>query len=209
VNEHIWITGPEGCLETVQSGDLGVEKGIAIICHPHPLFGGSLNNKVVTTLHKTFSELGISTLRFNFRGVGQSEGQYDSGMGELADLQAVIDWAKKKRPDALLWLAGFSFGAFIAFQAAALNPCQQVILIAPPVQHFDFTREPVACPCLIIQGDADEVVPADLIYNWSSELQFAHELYKMAGASHFFHGKLTDLKELLKDYLIKKHAHFI
>jgi len=201
------IIGPLGPLETILTGPLETAKGIAVICHPHPLFGGSLNNKVVTILHKAFFELGLTTVRFNFRGVGTSAGQYSEGVGELEDLQAVINWLKQKAPLSPLWLAGFSFGAYIVAKGAALSTFQQVILVAPPVQHFDLKHSHMDCPCLVIQGEEDEVVPSSLVYEWCNSLEFPYELFKISGAGHFFHGKLIGLKEQLKHYLLEKHAY--
>lgn len=172
----------------------------AVICHPHPLFGGAMTNKVVTTLVKTFQGLGFSTIRFNFRGVGQSEGVFDNGDGEFADLQCVIDWLKQEYAVSLLTLAGFSFGAYIAARGAIANSVNGLVTIAPPVLNFPMKTLPeIQCPWLIVQGDQDEVVAAEAVYAFAEQRNPAPTIIRFAEATHFFHGKLTELQmELTK-----------
>ncbi len=130
-----------------------------VVCHPHPLGGGTLDNKVVHTVARTMQELGLPALRFNFRGVGASAGTFDDGIGETDDAQAVIDWGRERWPQAALWLAGFSFGAYVALRVSERRRPQRLITVAPPVQRFQLAALRVPdCPWLIVQGDADEIV---------------------------------------------------
>jgi len=174
---------------------------VAVICHPHPLHGGSLSNKVVHQLARTFNELGAVSVRFNFRGVGDSEGKYDQGRGEVQDLLAVVDWTRGRWPDLPLWLAGFSFGGFIAIQAAEHLQPQRLVTVAPAVNYLHGACPDLAATdWLLIQGDADEVVPPADVQAW---LQLSHSLPSMrvlAGAGHFFHGRLNDLKQSIRDH---------
>ncbi len=175
---------------------------VAVICHPHPLHGGSMQNKVVHTLARGFDELGLYTVRFNFRGVGQSHGHYDGGSGETGDLLAVADWTLSHCPDAELWLAGFSFGAYVVVRAAALRTVPRVILVAPPVNLYDFTALPSpGRNCLVLQGDQDEVVPAHGVQDWATGLEPPPHLALIRGAGHFFHRQLNDLRAALVDVL--------
>jgi alpha/beta superfamily hydrolase len=197
---QFFIAGPAGRLEatiTLPSGDKP-PLAIGVICHPHPLHGGTMENKVVTTVARAFKELGVAAIRFNFRGVGASEGHYGEGVGELADLHAVLDWLCELQPMQRIWLAGFSFGAYISLQAAGHKQVTELISIAPPVHHFDFIHLPsFQCPWLIIQGEKDEVVPAARVCDWAKELTRHHVLRVMRDASHFFHGRLIELRGIL------------
>ncbi len=176
-------------------------QAIAVICHPHPLHGGSLNNKIVHQLARTFGALGAVCVRFNFRGVGASEGDYDEGRGELQDLLAVAAWAAQRWPGLPLWLAGFSFGGFIAVQAAAeLNP-QRLVTVAPAVNYFpDHLAVLAHTDWLLIQGDADDVVPLPLVQAWVQQLATPPALILINGAGHFFHGRLNELKQAVMDH---------
>ncbi len=170
----------------------------AVICHPHPLHGGSMQNKVVHTLARAVGELGARSVRFNFRGVGRSGGEYDHGRGETEDLLAVIAWARAHRPQDRLWLAGFSFGSYVALQASVRSDVAQLVLVAPPVNLYDFNRLALpSCPLLVIQGGADEVVPAALVVSWVEQLAPPPQLVYLEGVSHFFHGRLNDLRSEL------------
>jgi alpha/beta superfamily hydrolase len=204
-----FIDGPAGRLEATITLPSGEQPPLAIgvICHPHPLHGGTMENKVVTTVARAFKELGVAAIRFNFRGVGASEGQYGEGVGELADLRAVLDWLSSVQPTQRIWLAGFSFGAYISLQAAEHSQVTQLISIAPPVHDFDFTHLPsFQCPWLIIQGDKDEVVPHDQLCAWEKELTRPHVLRVMRDASHFFHGRLVELRAILIQALAPQAA---
>lgn len=173
--------------------------GTALICHPHPLHGGSMQNKVVTTTERALRELGLHTLRFNFRGVGQSQGSYDAGRGEGEDLLLLAQWLRTARPRDVLWLAGFSFGAFVSITRAAAIAPAQLISLAPPVGRWQF--EAIAypqCPWLVIQPEADEVVDAAAVFAWAENLAPRVELMRFPNASHFFHGQLTTLREAIQ-----------
>lgn len=199
-----FIQGPAGALEVmVAIPKQDIKPLVGVICHPHSLFGGTMHNKVVTTLSKTLLEMDIVTVRFNFRGVGKSAGQFDSGIGESDDLLAIIHWVKQIKPDVEIWLAGFSFGAFVATRVASFYPAKQLITIAPPVGNFPMAALPRPdCPWLIVQGDQDEVISSEKVFAWVDTLQPPAELIRMIGAGHFFHGRLTELKEKLQVALI-------
>jgi hypothetical protein len=154
----------------------------------------------VTILERAMRELGLRTLRFNFRGVGQSEGEYDDGYGETDDLFAVAEWVRRTRPDDPLWLGGFSFGAYITTRAALNLDVGQLITIAPPVHRyaFDSLRHP-ECPWLVVQGDEDEVVNIEAVLTWANALKPPPDLSIMKGADHFFHRRIMDLRGLLKN----------
>ena len=171
---------------------------VAVVCHPHPLYGGNFNNKVVHQLAKTFRELGAVSVRFNFRGVGNSEGSYDEGRGEVEDLVAVAHWARQRWPALPLWLAGFSFGGFIALRAAQSLKPRRLVTVAPAVNYFG-AEPPVlaALDWLLIQGDKDEVVPPGIITTWLKSLKTQPRLVMMEGADHFFHGRLNALRQVI------------
>ncbi len=172
----------------------------AIICHPHSLHGGTMRNKVVTMIERALRESGARTLRFNFRGVGESEGEFAEGTGEAQDLLLLAEWVRRCRPDDQLWLAGFSFGSYVAFRAAQHLPLSQLVLIAPPVESWDFSSiAHPGCPWLVVQGDDDEVVSPDLVYAWVEALDDPPQLVRMEETSHFFHRRLMDLRGVIKN----------
>lgn len=202
----LFIDGPAGKLEALYNAQEDA-KGITLVCHPHPLYAGTMHNKVVATLQRTARDNGWSTLRFNFRGVGKSEGSYGEGEGEIADAKAAFGWLQAKHPDLPIVIMGFSFGSCVAAcladeleqQGVAID---QLIMIAPPIERFDITgRLPEQCPLLIIQPEADEVVDPQSVYTWANALTREHTLVTVPECSHFFHGRLTDLKELVTPYL--------
>lgn len=198
--EHFLIPGPAGNIE-VQLGSGGHAKHapIAVICHPHPLHGGSLGNKVVHTIDRAFTDLGAATLRFNFRGVGHSQGSFDHGIGESEDLLTVVAWFRQHFPDASLWLAGFSFGAAMVCRTqGALHP-QRLLLVAPPVTQDYFSAEgAVDCPWMVIQGSEDEVISAEAVSQWVQQQENPPDYHCLAAAGHFFHGRLVEVRELIK-----------
>lgn len=201
---HILIPGPAGPLQVAEDLPESRQTPItAILCHPHPLFGGTMDNKVVTTLAKVCELLGIACVRFNYRGVEQSGGAYGNLEGEVQDCQAIIDWVHSRRPQDKLWLMGFSFGSYIATRNAINNSqVTQLVTVAPSVEHADFDALPqVPCPWLIIMGDQDEVVPPQAVYDFAARRPEHPALIKMEETSHFFHRKLIDLRTLLVDYL--------
>ena len=169
---------------------------VAVVCHPHSLHGGTLNNKVAHMVAKSFVESAVETLRFNFRGVGESSGVFDQGIGEVDDLQAAVSWLRTRHPAAPLWLAGFSFGAFVALSGQAQMKAARLLLVAPPVAMFDFPVESgVAIPWLVIQGGADEIVDPAQVSVWAQQQANAPEYRCLEGAGHFFHGRLIDLRQ--------------
>ena len=197
------IDGPAGSLEVaLDLPEEGTEARnlLAVVCHPLPTEGGTMHNKVVTMAARALRESGATTVRFNFRGVGRSAGDFDEGDGELEDLRAVVAWARVQRPGAVLWLAGFSFGAWVALRAAADLQASLLLSIAPPVgRSWDFAgiAHPNV-PWLVIQGEADEVVDAQAVKAWAESLKPPPELVLMPDTSHFFHRKLMDLRGAIK-----------
>jgi alpha/beta superfamily hydrolase len=196
------IVGPSGQLEALWL-DTPDARGVALICHPNPEQGGTMLNKVVSTLQRTARDSGLATLRFNYRGVGTSAGSHDMTSGEVDDAEAVAHWLRTQHPELPLTLLGFSFGGFVAAALGARLEAQgltvnQLVMVAPAVQRLN-EANPAAnnCPLLLIQPEADEVIDPQAVYAWSTALERAHELLKVAECGHFFHGKLTDLKDLL------------
>ncbi|GBE46534.1 alpha/beta hydrolase family protein [bacterium BMS3Bbin11] len=198
----VTIPGPSGDLEGIVDCAADEPQGGAVICHPHPLYGGAMQNKVVHTLAKSLAANNRTAVRFNFRGVGVSTGKYDEGAGETDDALAVLDWLASNQTGLPMILAGFSFGSYIALQAAAQAEPAALITVAPPVGMFDFENlSSIICPWLLIQGDEDEVVDANSVVNWVRSLENPPQLEIIHGSSHFFHGKLLDLRSLCDDFL--------
>lgn len=178
---------------------------IALLGHPHSLKGGSMQNKVVTTLVKLFKTLGIPSLRFNFRGVGASEGLYDAGLGESDDMLDLALLCQEALPEAKLLFAGFSFGSFVAYRAASQIEHDLLLTVAPPVNHFDFTSFPEdPAPWVLVQGDDDEVIPAKLVLEFAATREIS--VIRFAETGHFFHGKLIELQAELLDMLCEMMA---
>jgi uncharacterized protein len=200
--ERVMIAGPAGDLqaliETPQDarGEAAAPvRAFAVVCHPHPLYGGTMDNKVVYTLARAFQQCGAPAIRFNYRGVGTSAGSYDEGRGETADTLAVIQYGRKRWPQAALWLGGFSFGGAVAVRAAAQCAPQRVVLVAPAVGRVDISvATPPAAPWLIVQGDADDLVPADQVLEWAASLHPPPQVTLLPGAGHFFHGRINELR---------------
>ncbi|WP_074884412.1 alpha/beta hydrolase [Pseudomonas graminis] len=198
----VFIDGPAGQLEALYL-DLDEARGIALICHPNPVQGGTMLNKVISTLQRTARDAGLITLRFNYRGVGASAGSSDMGEGEVDDAQAAAKWLRDKHPDLPMTLFGFSFGGFVAATLggrleAEGETWKHLFMVAPAVMRIanvDALAQKGALT--IIQPDTDEVVDPQLVYDWSDKLPRPHELLKVAECGHFFHGKLTDLKDLI------------
>jgi len=171
---------------------------LVVISHPHPEFGGTMDNKVVTTLERSFKALGCNTVTYNFRGVGASEGAYDGGVGEQLDLLTVVDWAKQNMSFNQLILAGFSFGAYVTLAAQPNVQADRLIVVAPPVGLYDFSEiKEVSVPWDMIVGLEDEVVSVAEMIEWAVSRKLQPSLYCRAGASHFFHGQLIWLKKIL------------
>ena len=201
-NASLMLDGPAGALEVAVDVPSAADArpAFALICHPNPPDGGSLHNKVVTMTARALVELGVAAVRFNFRGIGQSQGSFDNGRGEVLDLLAGAEWARRQRPGDALWLAGFSFGAWVALMASRQLPAQQMISIAPPVGLRDFSAVlPPACPWLLIQGETDEVVPAAGVLDWAGRQRPAPNIVSMPDTGHFFHRRLLDLRGAIKN----------
>ena len=193
------LDGPAGALEVAVDFPEPADARplLAVVCHPLPTEGGTMHNKVVTMVARALRELGATTVRFNFRGTGGSAGAFDHGKGEREDLRAVVEWARAGHPGHALWLAGFSFGAYVSLSAAAALRPDALISIAPPVAgrgwEFDDIEIPEV-PWLVVQGDADEIVDAQSVYDWIDSLPRKPQLVRMVDTSHFFHRKLIDLR---------------
>ncbi|PTS85832.1 alpha/beta hydrolase [Pseudomonas sp. HMWF032] len=198
----ITIAGPCGLLEALWL-DTPDARGVALICHPNPVQGGTMLNKVVSTLQRTARDCGLATLRFNYRGVGASAGSHDMASGEVDDAEAVANWLRAQHPELPMTLLGFSFGGFVAAALGARLEAQgltleKLFMVAPAVHRLmDDTPPASHCPLVLIQPEDDEVIDPQVVYQWSAALGRAHELLKVAECGHFFHGKLTDLKDLL------------
>ena len=203
VSEKLFIDGPVGKLEAIleRPGE-GALEGCAVVCHPHPQHGGTMHNKVAHTLARAFVRSGFETLRFNFRGTEDSEGSFDNGTGELDDALAALHWLSDRHPDLPIWLAGFSFGAAMAVKAAAAEPVDGLISVAPAISRFaqGLTTQP-ACPWLIVQGDEDELVDVEETVAWVDSLEPGPELLIINGGEHFFHGRLAELREAVMRFI--------
>jgi uncharacterized protein len=200
LNDRLLIDGPAGALESILE-DAGMPgPSYAVVCHPHPLFGGTMDNKVVTTLARALRDARVPTLRFNFRGVGSSAGGFDQGMGETADADAVATWGAQHWPDRSLIIAGFSFGGYVAMRLALARSAARLITVAPALQRFEaFSGHVPDCPWLIVQGDADDVVDPKAIVAWAQRLTPAPRLVVLPGVGHFFHGHLLELHDAVLD----------
>ena len=198
-HQSLLLDGPAGALEVVVDFPEPAEARplVAVVCHPLPTEGGTMHNKVVTMVARALRELGATTVRFNFRGTGGSAGEFDDGRGEREDLRTVVDWVQDARPGDRLWLAGFSFGAYVTLAAAADLLPDAVISIAPPAagRGWDFAAIPAPdVPWLVVQGDADEIIDPQAVYAWIDGLARKPQLVRMPDTSHFFHRKLIDLR---------------
>ena len=194
-SSNLLIDGPTGALEVIFTKPEAVPSALALICHPHPQFGGTMDNKVVQTLAKALAELGCATLRFNFRGVGKSAGVFDDGVGETEDAAAALAWARSQVPESTpLVAAGFSFGCFVQTLLLPRSQPQQLVLVGPAVNRFTISE--VAKDTIIIHGEEDDVVPLADVMNWARPQGLPVTVFP--GAGHFFHGRLTELKAVIK-----------
>lgn len=189
------VAGPAGDLVCAIDTPDGTPRGLAVICHPHPQHGGTMDNKVVSTLARAFVQCGWRAVRFNFRGIGGSAGVWDEGRGEIDDALAVVRALRQGSEP--LALAGFSFGAFVASHAAAALHAQPLVLIGPATQNF--TVAAVAQGTLVVHGEADEVVPLAATLDWARPL--SQPVVVVPGGGHFFHGQLPLLKNLVVRHL--------
>ena len=202
-SQEFFIDGPVGRLEAVLGQPAeSVPVGSVVVLHPHPQHGGTLHNKVAHTLARAFVRLGFASLRFNFRGTEQSEGNYDNGEGELDDAVAAIDWMRARDGAVPLWIAGFSFGAAIGVRAAVDRTVDGLISVAPAVSRFATgLRAQPECPWLLVQGDQDELVDVADTIEWINKLDPGPELLIVRGAEHFFHGRLIELREVVTEFV--------
>jgi alpha/beta superfamily hydrolase len=194
--QRLLIAGPAGSLETVINDPGAGRRGIALIAHPHPLYGGTLDNKVVQTLAKTFFGQGCVAIRMNFRGVGASEGVFDEGAGETEDWLVVARYALERFGSLPLTLAGFSFGAFVQSRVAGQLPRQRLVLVAPAVGRFPVASVPA--DTLVIHGEQDDVVALADVLDWARPQSLP--IVVVPGAGHFFHGKLIELARVVQRY---------
>lgn len=201
--ETFLLPGPAGQLEVMTTRPDKLVAAVAIICHPHPLKEGTMHNKVVTILAKAFDKLGFATVRFNYRGVGNSEGSYGNMEGEIEDLLAIKTWVSQVLPEADCCLAGFSFGGFIAASVAhQLDDIKCLVTVAPAINHADFSAlAHIHCPWLVIHGDQDDIVPYDQVLALSQNPPSPMELLTVSDTGHFFHGKLVLLQQMVMGFL--------
>ncbi|SEW26902.1 hypothetical protein SAMN04515660_3468 [Luteibacter sp. 329MFSha] len=199
------LAGPAGKLECeAKPADADVSRDVvAVICHPLSTEGGSMHNKVVTMIERALRESGADTVVFNFRSVGRSEGEFDHGNGESEDLATVVAWARRARPGAALWLAGFSFGSYVTLRNAVRLDARALISIAPPAAGRGWDFGPIdlpRVPWLVVMGDADEIVEPQAVYDWVESIPEDQrpQLVKMEDTSHFFHRRLMDLRGAIK-----------
>jgi alpha/beta superfamily hydrolase len=205
------LPGPAGELEVAvdpPEADATPRPLVAVICHPLPTEGGTMHNKVVTMAARAMRELGATTVRFNFRGTGASEGAFDHGNGELDDLRAIVAWVRATRPGDTLWLAGFSFGAYVSLRGAAELQPALLLSIAPPAGRWDFDHIITpTMPWKVIQGEEDEIVDPQAVYDWFAAVSARHpdaELVRMPETSHFFHRRLMDLRGAIR-HLVQRY----
>ncbi len=194
------LAGPAGTLEAILSEHRGDPPAfVAVVCHPHPLYGGTMHNKVVHRVASVLHQLGASVLRFNFRGAGHSEGVHDQGIGELEDARAALAWMRDRYPGTRRWLAGFSFGSWVAARLAAGEAdVEQLILIAPPVTRSGFqVLKSSTVPKLVVQGTADDVCPLEALETQFPSWSEPKRLITIEAAGHFFDRQLTPLGEAL------------
>ena len=203
------LTGPAGALEALLDEPAAAPRAAAVFAHPHPQFGGTMHTKVVYQGTKGLTRAGCAVLRFNFRGVGRSAGQFDNGKGEQEDFKAALDYVAIRYPGLKIWSAGFSFGAWAALETGAVDPRVSALIgIAPPVatsvsgQAYDFPQTRVSTKAkFFVQGEADEICPLEGMWAFYGALPEPKELVVIDGASHLFEGKTQEVGETLEDLL--------
>ena len=207
---EIIIPGPEGRLEARYQKGKDQRSPICLVLHPHPRQGGTMNNKIVYNIFHAFKNIGFATLRFNFRGVGKSQGSYDNGVGELTDAAAALDWLQNENPTAQnTWIAGFSFGSWLALQLLMRRPeIAGFVAVSPPANLYDFSfLAPCPASGLIIQGTDDKIVEADQVSELADKLNKQKNLKvvykKLIGADHFFKNELDDIQDAITKYVRK------
>lgn len=208
---EVIFNGPDGRIEGRYHQSENKQAPAALILHPHPLYGGTMNNKVVYALFNAFKQSGFSVLRINFRGVGRSQGKFDNGVGELADAATALDWLQIQNPDvSSFWISGFSFGAWIAMQLMMRRPeIQAFAVAAPPVNKFDFSfLSPCPSHGIVIQGEQDSIVSEEAVAEFVDKLSKQKNTnidYQIVfGADHFFREKTDELIEVVQQYANQK-----
>lgn len=200
-----FLTGKAGCIEVNTAANEGFRQDrVGIICHPHPLHQGTMNNKVVTTAAKAMQKNDFPVIRFNYRGVGKSAGSYGDTIGESEDLLSVCTWVRRVLPHAQVVLAGFSFGAYISLKVACEQMPLSLLAIAPAIPHqseYSELAKQIVCPYWVIIGDQDELVPVEAVINWHQCIQAPTQLIVMPNASHFFHGQLMELQRHIHEWI--------
>lgn len=205
---EVFFNGPAGRIEGRYTSSTSSTAPVALILHPHPLYGGTMNNKVVYTLRQALVANGFTVLRINFRGVGKSQGQFDNGVGELTDAATALDWLQAQNPAApQYWVAGFSFGAWIGMQLIMRRPeINSFIAVSPPVNKYDFSfLSPCPIPGIIVQGDSDSIVPEETTMEFVNRLtkqkQSRIHYQAIQGGDHFFRTRLPELEESVSGYV--------
>ena len=203
--KSFFLKGPAGRLEALLNEGRPDATHAALVCHPHPLYGGTMHNKVVYRLARGLRRAGIAVLRFNFRGVGGSAGVFDSGKGEMEDYRAALDFMSARYPGTPLWAAGFSFGSWVGLETGAADPRVSVLIgIAPPVAREGYTFENTlesTKPKFLVQGDLDELCPIQSMWAFYAKLKEPKELVVIDGASHLFEGKTREVGDALEGLL--------
>ncbi len=196
-HQRLFIKGSAGRLQAIHQPGSDARPAV-VICHPHPLYGGTMRNKVVYWMARAFEEQGCHVLRFNFRGVEQSDGAWGDGAGEAQDAAAALDWMAEHHPDSGLWLAGFSFGCYAGLRAARDDArVRRLFAVSPAVEHYDFAfMNGDPRPLTVIQGDTDEIVPSASVEAWANCLSQA-KLHRIVGASHFYPQHQAELQQAL------------
>ena len=212
---EVIFSGPEGRIEGRFHPSDQPSAPVALVLHPHPLYGGTMNNKVVYQVYQAFAENGFSVLRFNFRGVGRSQGQFDDGVGELSDAATALDWLQLQCPDAsTCWIGGFSFGSWIALQLLMRRPeIEGFIAVSPPANMYDFTfLSPCPSSGLVVQGDKDEIVQEEAVSKFAAKLasQRGGKIdYRIVhGADHYYRTTMDQLNEHMDDYIETRMSDF-
>ncbi|MCC5872358.1 MAG: alpha/beta fold hydrolase [Gammaproteobacteria bacterium] len=200
---NVELQGPAGVLEA-RLDEVSAAEGIAVLCHPHPQYGGNLHDAVLASAAGAMLAARLSCLRFNFRGVGGSAGRHDHGNGEVEDVLAAMDYARSQQSRGPLWLLGYSFGARMAWAAAQQQPPDGLILIAPPVGLMDFGGPaPDHRPVHAVLGDRDDFAPLDRVEPWAGALEPPASVHVLAGADHFFLGHAEALATAVSEALAR------